>query len=889
MNENDEQQQQQQTTPKIIEEEEIKIEEEDGHHRISSTQNHKQTIWESEFNENWNTTNNNNNSNNKNEQQQEPTRLSNSSALHAKVSGKKTKKKKKRGKKFIALEDEEESEDEQEGDEEVEEEQGLSHVSSEDSLKNVSSSQNLLSESDSFKDEHRLHSQIIKNTVRMEEILQIEKMDKRYGRKVMVFLTIIGMICGFVNFLHEIIIKYMVQGKFDILDSVDPGRQDHKRGIFAWMAYDCSFVLFGLTLIAWIAPAAEGSGLVAIKAILNGVDSLKETALHYKVLLVKLLTLPFGVATGLFIGKMGPEIHLGCMFTYHLLKTRFFKDLRKHKQLTNQLLTCGVAIGSAVNDGAVVGGVLLALELFGNYNKRIWLKSFYGAIIGVLTHRLLRALREWTITPFVPWKIIKIDFTQGQPYILSELLSYTILSIIMAFAGVGFVYLNEKVFLLRDKFGKKHFGFFNLDTPSPNQNHPNRFVRLLYTMKSKLLIFCEFKMLWAFLICLTTFVVTYPNFFGKFMSLGGMPVIEELMMQKPMMSENGAKGEWIKSKDTDAIVSIAIFLAARIPLVLLTTIVPIAGGTYLQLLVIGSAFGRLYGECLYFVFSRVSDTVIYPGTYAIIGAIALSCSVTQALSSMLIVIEIAGAELQLPSMIACVIGFTISRWLSYSTYDSAIKLKRLPMLLEMQTDSEEIKVSQVMTPIEKLIYFVEDETITYSDIQQLLEMLSKPREDGKQWPKLLGVVTNRETMLLKGYVQVSQLKRMMELKEKAMALEQQSEVVIEVPKEQNDSIHNAAVTTTVEIVDSSDTNDTKSDVTSSSITKQPHKDSVRLPINTVPISVSENIAAIFAYMMFSNMDTDELFIVAKGKLVGQLQKYALVGVITDRKKIINNV
>ncbi|KAL9651533.1 hypothetical protein ABK040_001479 [Willaertia magna] len=773
---------------------------------------------------------------------------------------------------------------------------------------------------------------IIQNSTTLEFTKKRKKL-----RIIIPFLTIIGILCGIMNYCHEMIIRILVLKREEILNTVDPSRENHLVGLSFWIGYNFGITLIGLLIIVWIAPASDGSGLVPVKAILNGVTNLKETALSLKTLIFKAIALPFCSTPGLFVGRMGAVMHIASALAYNVTKIKGFRSIRKNKFLLNQVITCGLAIGGAVTDGAIYSGVLFALELLGTFSKRIWFKAFFGAGVAVIVHRLLRALTFWTIIPFSAWNILTVKFPE-EPFFIIELFSYLVLSVIMGFFGVLFIYLHEKLLQFRDKIGKYHLSFFNL-SPSTTVNNHTGIIKFLHNVKEKLLILIENRLLITYIICIITFVANYPNFFGKYMSMRGMRLNEELFMHKPLSKQYGAVGEWINDKDTDVFISLSLFLLFRIPLVLLTTIVITIGGTYLQLLVIGSAVGRLYGEGLHYLFSGYFNSLglqsFYPGTYAMIGAISFSVSVTQALSSMLIVLELAGMELQLPSMIACLVGFVISKWMSYDTYEIVIKMRRLPMLLDLQTDSEDIKVSQVMTPIEELIYFTEENKFKFKDLEDTLQTLSKPREDGKQWPKTIPVVNNKKDMFLHGYISVRQLSSIYELK-RTVIINEERRISIEKSRmsidktvnfnnnntnntdknelnnnvinnnENNNTTTNNNNNYTEEVIDiqfidnnnnvhiNSTNNSIVDDFNNDSIENYEiitalHVDHCSLPIHTVPITTHETLPAIYAYQMFSNMEHEDLYVVNKGRLVGVLQKYSLVGVVTDKNKTINNV
>ena len=151
-------------------------------------------------------------------------------------------------------------------------------------------------------------------------------------------LTLCGFWCGVITFAHDQIIKYMFQGRLTMIDAFDPQQYFGVRMIL-WILYNLFFMYSSALLVTFVAPTAEGSGIPAVKAILNGVP-LKDP-LHWKTLVIKVITLPAVLGTGMFFGKVGPSVHIGTMLMNNLLNLRIFKPIKKVKDLRHQMLTCG--------------------------------------------------------------------------------------------------------------------------------------------------------------------------------------------------------------------------------------------------------------------------------------------------------------------------------------------------------------------------------------------------------------------------------------------------------------------------------------------------------------------------------------------------------------------
>ena len=76
------------------------------------------------------------------------------------------------------------------------------------------------------------------------------------------------------------------------------------------------------------APNAAGSGIPEIKVILSGVDM--PQSLRLRVLIVKVIALPFALASGIFGGKQGPMVHIGTLVADNVMRMPMFDCLLIH-------------------------------------------------------------------------------------------------------------------------------------------------------------------------------------------------------------------------------------------------------------------------------------------------------------------------------------------------------------------------------------------------------------------------------------------------------------------------------------------------------------------------------------------------------------------------------
>jgi len=81
-----------------------------------------------------------------------------------------------------------------------------------------------------------------------------------------------------------------------------------------------------------------------------------------------------------------------------------------------------------------------------------------------------------------------------------------------------------------------------------------------------------------------------------------------------------------------------LLLVVKFPLVVVSVGLPIPAGVFVPSFLLGSCFGRLYGELLKLI---VGD-IIVPGGYAVVAAASFTTGVTRALSCAVILFEVTG-------------------------------------------------------------------------------------------------------------------------------------------------------------------------------------------------------------------------------------------------------
>ncbi|XP_022250367.1 chloride channel protein 2-like [Limulus polyphemus] len=187
--------------------------------------------------------------------------------------------------------------------------------------------------------------------------------------------------------------------------------------------------------------------------------------------------------------------------------------------------------------------------------------------------------------------------------------------------------------------------------------------------------------------------------------------------------------------------------------------IPVPAGVFIPVFKMGAAFGRLVGECMAAWFPdgvRLGETVtkIIPGGYAVVGAAALSGSVTHTVSTSVIVFELTGQMSHiLPVIIAVLISNAIAQSLQPSIYDSIIKIKKLPYLppiLTVSSVAHNVYVDEIM--VRDVLHVWQG--MTYRELGNILKM----KKRFHSYP----FVDSPESMILLGSIQRFELKKLLE-------------------------------------------------------------------------------------------------------------------------------
>ncbi|KRX66627.1 Chloride channel protein 2 [Trichinella sp. T9] len=465
-------------------------------------------------------------------------------------------------------------------------------------------------------------------------------------------------------------------------------------GIASWVLPIVGMVILSMIISQRISPYAAGSGISEIKTILRGVV-LKEY-LTLKTLISKLIGLTIVLPSGLPIGKEGPFVHIGGIIA--TLWCKLFASVShddKNQNYYVEMVAAGCAVGVTCTFGSPIGGVLFSIEVTSvHFALRNYWRGFFSAVFSAIVFQLLGILTSNydSVKTFSP-----TEFSLNSPYALQELLAYAILG------------------------------------------------QYIYPLTVATLVSA----------------ITFPE--------AGGSVTKSLISSKNILDELFSNFTWSEAPENNYQLKIisqwsnenfSVYYALLF-FILYTFIMsgicitlPVACGMFTPVLLIGAAFGRLFGELLVIYLPNVSSFKIVPGSYALVGAAAFSGAATQTVSTAVIVFELTGQIVYMvPVLLGVALSIVIATYMYPSIYDVGIYLKRLPFLPNLLPTSSAVhKVCVRDFMLSDLKYLTLQST--YKEIKELLDSEKKIRT--------FPLVDNRESFVLIGTVERRDLDLMIE-------------------------------------------------------------------------------------------------------------------------------
>ncbi|XP_021273209.1 chloride channel protein ClC-Ka isoform X3 [Numida meleagris] len=447
------------------------------------------------------------------------------------------------------------------------------------------------------------------------------------------FLFVLGVLMATISFMMDLIIFRLYEAHRWLYQEVG----DYLvLKYLSWTIYPVALAAFSSGFANSITPHSGGSGIPELKTILSGVELEEYLAIKNFGAKVVGLTCTLSAGSTVFLGKLGPFVHLSSMAAAYLGKMRAtvireYEDRFKR----NEMLVAAQAVGVATVFGAPISGVLFSIEVMSShFAVRDYWRGFFAATCGAFMFRLLAVFNSEQETIAALFKSdLKIDF----PFDLPETFFFMILGkplytalVVLLLASITF-------------------------PPGLGQLMASRL-----SMKEHLISLFDNR----------SWFMLAQNISMATTQLGG---------------PRGLWQEWCHPSAT-IFGTLVFFLLMKFWMLTLATTLPLPAGYFMPVFIYGAAIGRLHGEVLALLFPRgirAEGTAypIVPSGYALAGAAAFSGAVTYSISTALLVCEATGHMAHvLPVVLTVLVANAITQKWQPSFYDGTIIVKKLPYL-----------------------------------------------------------------------------------------------------------------------------------------------------------------------------------------------------------------
>jgi len=484
-------------------------------------------------------------------------------------------------------------------------------------------------------------------------------------------------------------------------------------------------------LVQTYAIYAKHSGIPELKTVLGGF--IIRRFLGVWTLITKSLGLVLAVASGMWLGKEGPLVHVACCCANLFIK--LFPNINNNEGMSilglvvfalvltcltarkREVLSAAAASGISVAFGSPIGGVLFSLEQLSYYfpDKTMW-QSFVCAMTAAV---VLEAF-----DPYRSGKLVLYQVTYSRSWHGFELVPFVILGVLGGIYGGLFIKANMMV-----AQWKKSASWL-----------PSAVAQVA-------------------IVAILTGLINYPN---DYMRAQSSDLVSNLFSECSKLTDDQFGLCKTGAASAGTIVLLIFASVLGFGLAAITFGLQIPAGIILPTMAIGALSGRAVGIIMeiwqhnhsnFIVFKSCEPDIpcITPGTYAIIGAAAALAGVTRlTVSIVVIMFELTGAlTYVLPIMVAVMIAKWVGDAFSRrGIYESWIHFNEYPFL----DNSEEMPIpdipaSQIMTRIEDLVVL----TATGHTIATLTAILDAHPYRG------FPVVSDPRDAILLGYISRAEL------------------------------------------------------------------------------------------------------------------------------------
>ncbi|TWW56268.1 Chloride channel protein [Takifugu flavidus] len=392
---------------------------------------------------------------------------------------------------------------------------------------------------------------------------------------------------------------------------------------FAYAALGIFTAILSFLMDLSVTKLLRGSGIPEVRTMLAGFELPPYLSLTN--MFIKFLGLTCTLAAGstLFLGKVGPFVHISTMVGAYLGKLCTLIQANKEDAAAGQMLVVAAAVGVSSCFGAPVSGVLFSVEVMSShFALKHYCPCFFSAACGALTFRLLSV---WSGDMETLRALFKTNFSTDFPFCPLEILLFAVLG--------KALYSSMVAFLLATLTFPKSVG---------------QYMASQLTMRQ-----------------LLTSLLDNSQWSSPPQNTSLQPLLE-----------------W-SSPGSPVYLPLAVFLLMKMWMLVLACTLPLPAGYFMPAFIYGAALGRLLGEGVAYVTpGQKWDMRLNPGGYALVGAAAFSGAVTHTLSPALLAVELTGQfSHAVPVLLATLLANGVARARQRPSFYDAISIsKALPHL-----------------------------------------------------------------------------------------------------------------------------------------------------------------------------------------------------------------
>ncbi|KFP50343.1 H(+)/Cl(-) exchange transporter 7, partial [Cathartes aura] len=505
-----------------------------------------------------------------------------------------------------------------------------------------------------------------------------------------VICAMIGILTGLVACFIDIVVENLAGLKYRVVKgNID--KFTEKGGLsfslLLWATLNASVVMVGSMIVAFIEPVAAGSGIPQIKCYLNGVKI--PHVVRLKTLVIKVCGVILSVVGGLAVGKEGPMIHSGAVIAAGISQGRStslkrdFKIFEYFRRDTEKrdFVSAGAAAGVSAAFGAPVGGVLFSLEEGASFwNQFLTWRIFFASMISTFTLNSVLSVYHGN-----PWDLSSpglINFgrfdNEKMGYTIQEIPIFIFMGVVGGILGALFNALNYWLTMFRIRY---------IHRPC------------LQVVEA---------MLVAAVTATVGFVMIYCS--RDCQPIQGSTVAYPLQLFCADGEYNSMATAFFNTRVVSLFhdppgsynpMTLGMFTLMYFFLACWTYGLTVSAGVFIPSLLIGAAWGRLFGISL----SYLTKGSIWadPGKYALMGAAAqLGGIVRMTLSLTVIMMEATGnVTYGFPIMLVLMTAKIVGDYFVEGLYDMHIQLQSVPFLhWEAPVTSHSLTAREVMsTPV----------------------------------------------------------------------------------------------------------------------------------------------------------------------------------------------